>query len=98
MGGLFKAAHALEIPFVFDNCDRVPLTGSRPDRDALAAAVSEAWIAFARFGNPNHAGLPAWPAYHTEHRDTMIFDTPCRVERDPRRTELEAWRGISLRR
>jgi para-nitrobenzyl esterase len=34
MGGLFKAAHALELPFVFDCVEGVPLTGKRPDRTA----------------------------------------------------------------
>jgi para-nitrobenzyl esterase len=92
MGGLFKAAHALEIPFVFDNTEIVPLTGSRADKPQLVDAVSEAWIAFARSGDPNHAGLPAWKAYSAEQRNTMIFDAPCRTEVDPRRDELDSWR------
>jgi para-nitrobenzyl esterase len=92
MGGLFKAAHALEIPFVFDNVDNVPLTGSRPDRPELTNAVSEAWIAFAHRGNPSHADIPAWSPYSSEQRNTMIFDVPCRAEIDPRREEIDAWR------
>ena len=98
MGGLFKAAHALEIPFVFDNCELVPFTGARLDKGALAEAMSEAWIAFARSGNPSHAGIPSWPGYTPQRRDTMIFDVPCRVEADPRREEIDAWKGIPLRR
>jgi para-nitrobenzyl esterase len=92
MGGLFKSAHALEIPFVFDNTEVVPLTGSRPDKTRLVDAVSEAWIAFARRGDPSHAGLPAWKPYSAEQRNTMILDVPCRAEVDPRREELDAWR------
>ncbi|MFC1535487.1 carboxylesterase/lipase family protein, partial [Thermodesulfobacteriota bacterium] len=90
-GGIYKACHALEIPFVFENVNDVPLTGSRPDKYELASAMSEAWAAFARSGNPNHPGIPTWGAYTRENRETMIFDVPCRTEIDPAREELDAW-------
>ena len=93
LGGLFKSAHALEIPFVFDNVDLVPLTGGRPDKQELVESVSEAWIAFAHRGDPSHEGLPTWSPYSSEHRNTMIFDVPCRAELDPRREEIDAWRS-----
>jgi para-nitrobenzyl esterase len=93
LGGLFKAAHALEIPFVFDNPDIAPFTGDRPDRYELAASMSQAWIAFARHGDPNHRGLPRWERYDTTLRQTMIFDVPCRTENDPRREERLVWNG-----
>jgi para-nitrobenzyl esterase len=91
--GLMKAAHSLEIPFVFDNIDATPITGRRADRQQLADSLSETWLAFARSGNPSHAGLPAWPVYNAETRATMILDVPCRVEDDPRREERLAWQG-----
>ncbi len=53
---------------------------------ALAAQTSEAWIAFARIGNPNHRALPVWPAYATTQRATMVFDAPAsKVVNDPGR-------------
>ena len=65
-GDLFRACHVLEIPFVFDNVDDIALTGGRPDKYELTESVSEAWIAFARSGNPN---LPEFlngsPTVHT---------------------------------
>ena len=94
LGGLFKACHALEIPFVFDNVDSAPITGDRPDKQELGAAMSGAWIAFARNADPNHAGIPKWPTYSASNRATMIFDAPCRIEVDPYREELDAWEGI----
>jgi para-nitrobenzyl esterase len=96
LGGLFKDAHALEIPFVFDNVDDAAITGSRPDKYQLATAVSEAWIAFARDGNPSHPGIPHWPSYTIDNRATMILDVPCRVEIDPYREELDAWKGMDI--
>ncbi len=99
LGGLYKAAHAMEIPFVFDNVDDVPMTGERADRHALAAVMSQAWATFARNGDPNGAGLPHWPAFDATNRATMVFDTPSRSENDPRSEERKVWRGdISLYR
>jgi para-nitrobenzyl esterase len=98
MGGLFKASHALEIPFVFDGVEAAPITGARADRQQLADLMSEAWLAFARNGDPNHAALPAWKPYTAERRDTLIFDVPPHAEQAPRQEELDAWRGIDLRR
>lgn len=50
---------------------------------ALASKTSEAWIQFARSGNPNHTGLPNWPAYTTKDRATMVFDYTCKMVNDP---------------
>jgi len=96
--GLFKAGHGVEIPFVFDNTNDVPMAGNRPDKHKLATAMSEAWAAFARDGDPNHPGIPKWIPYTADNRATMLFDVPCRVEIDPAREELDAWEGIELHR
>jgi para-nitrobenzyl esterase len=90
MGGKLKSPHALEIPFVFDNAKvSARLTGGGPDAVRLAAKVSEAWIAFARTGNPNtqKSGLPKWPAYDAKSRSTMIFNNESKVVNDPSRDE-----------
>ncbi|MGD9891964.1 MAG: carboxylesterase/lipase family protein [Dehalococcoidia bacterium] len=98
LGGLMKASHAMEVPFVFDHPEVAPITGSRPDRRELAAAMSTAWAAFARSGDPNHDGLPHWAPYDTATRATMIFDVPCRTENDPRSEERLVWDGVALSR
>ncbi len=98
MGGLFKAGHALEIPFVFDHVDDMPITGDRPDKYGLAAIMSETWATFAREGDPNNSLIPKWTPYAADNRATMIFDVPCRIEVDPYREELDAWEGIDIMR
>jgi para-nitrobenzyl esterase len=93
LDGRLGAPHALDIAFCFDNLAKTRLHGDRPEAPALAERVSEAWLAFARTGDPNHPGLPAWPTYDTERRATMLFDVDCRVTDDPDAEERLAWEG-----
>lgn len=91
-GGIFKSPHTLEMPFVFNNVEpNIEILGDFPGRFALAAKMSDAWLAFARNGNPNHSGIPNWPVYTTEKRATMVFNTECRVQVDPASEERKAW-------
>jgi para-nitrobenzyl esterase len=76
--------HSCELAFVFDNADLcVNLSGGSPEALAFSTRVSQAWVHFARNGNPNHSGLPNWPAYTPEKRATMILDNECVVRNDP---------------
>jgi para-nitrobenzyl esterase len=86
--GKLRSFHTLEIPFVFDNVDAAKsMTGSGKDRYELATRMSNAWVAFARTGDPNHPGLPNWPAYDNARRATMIFNDQCKVIDDPHGAE-----------
>jgi para-nitrobenzyl esterase len=81
--------HACEIAFTFDNaaiCDHY--SGGAPEAFVLSKQISTAWVNFARTGNPNHDGLPHWPAYTAENQVTMYFDTPCDVRTNPERGGL----------
>jgi para-nitrobenzyl esterase len=93
LDGRLGATHALDVAFCFDNLDTVRLHGDRPEAPALADRVSGAWLAFARRSDPNHPGLPAWPAYDTDRRATMLLDVDCRVVDDPDAEERRAWDG-----
>jgi para-nitrobenzyl esterase len=86
LDGRPRAFHCSEIPFVFYNTDVSAFaTGGGPEPRALAAKVSDAWINFARKGDPNHSGLPAWPKYDAANGPVMIFDKTCEVKNDPDR-------------
>jgi para-nitrobenzyl esterase len=88
------AFHGAEIAFVFDNLARCSnLTGGDPDADVLAAQMSQAWINFARYGDPNHDGLPHWPTFTPDGGETMRFDSPSLVVSDPGRTAREVLLG-----
>jgi para-nitrobenzyl esterase len=89
--GKLKAFHTLEIPFVLENVDNAKsMTGTGEDRYPLQEKMSGAWAAFARSGNPNHKGLPNWPAFNTTQRATMVFDNESRVVNDPHGEERMA--------
>jgi para-nitrobenzyl esterase len=87
-GGRLKSPHTIEIPFAFDNVkSAVRLTGGGSDAMALADKVSDAWIAFARTGNPNTPKLPHWPAFNPTDRPTMVFNNVSKVVNDPIREQ-----------
>jgi para-nitrobenzyl esterase len=72
------AFHTSEIAFVFDNTDRSEnMTGGGAAARALAAKMTDAWIQFARTGNPNHPGLPQWEPVTAGTNATMVFDNEC---------------------
>jgi para-nitrobenzyl esterase len=76
--------HAAELPFVFDNAELLDhYSAGDPAAYVLNKQMSTAWVSFARTGNPNHSGLPHWPAYTADTRATMIFNAPCEVRNDP---------------
>lgn len=79
--GKYKAIHCIELPFVFNNIARCEeMTGGGKEAYTLADKVSQAWINFARTGNPKHPGLPEWPPYNANNTSTMHFDNICTVK------------------
>lgn len=57
----------------------------REDVVALADKVSDAWIAFARTGNPNTPKLPPWTTLNAKDRPTMVINNESQVVNDPLR-------------
>ena len=86
------AAHAVEIPFVFDNVtaeDAQKAIGTEPPAD-LAAEMHAAWIRFAATGDPG------WPAVDASY-PVMTFGRPggSGVVLDPRSDERASWPDAS---
>ncbi len=68
-------------------------TGGGAEARELAEKVSGAWVNFARTGNPNHEGLPAWPVFSPAEKPTMVFNRSCAVLNDPDREIREILSG-----
>ena len=82
-----KAAHGIDGTFYFDNTESVEMAQGNAGALALAKKASTAWAAFARNGKPAAPGLPAWPEYSLEKRETMILTDEPHLENDPLRED-----------
>ena len=97
-----RAMHTIDIPFMFDNLAAAPgQIGTTPEELAaaqpLADTMSGMLVHYAATGNPNHPGLPTWPAYDLKERNTMIWESAPHVEKDPRGEERRYAAGSPYR-
>ena len=89
-GGVWGAPHTLDMQLVFGNLDAPGvITGSAPDAVALHERLADAFIAFARTGDPNCPAIPKWEPYTLPRRQTLVFDNTTRMQDDPRGAERE---------
>jgi para-nitrobenzyl esterase len=87
--------HTLDIALMFDNTGQAgSRTGDDAQARALAARMSDALIALARHGDPNHDGLPAWAPYSLQRRETLLFDVRPRLVEDPRAGERRLYERV----
>ena len=97
MNGALGAAHAMELPFVWNKLDfpasQILIGGDTAGAQPLATAMHDAWAAFVKTGDPNGAGLPAWPAYDAK-RPTMLLDRTSQVVEDPDAARRAVWDGL----
>ncbi|UZK66339.1 carboxylesterase/lipase family protein [Sphingomonas sp. M1-B02] len=89
------AFHTMDIPLVFGTLGASgSQTGTAADARAASKAMQDSFVAFAKTGDPNHRGLPAWPRHRLDSRATMIFDTRAWIENDPRKWQRELFARI----
>jgi para-nitrobenzyl esterase len=70
------APHGVDVPYVFENLETMGRPATDGDR-RISAAMATYWTNFAKRGDPNGAGLPAWPAFSDSGPVAMYFaDTP----------------------
>jgi len=93
-GGMLGACHAVELGFVFGTYAApgvADFSGSGPAADALAEQTMDAWLAFARSGDPSCKSLGRWPTYTTAERATMVLGEKTRLAHAPLDEERRAW-------
>lgn len=88
-GGL-GAAHAVELPFVFDNLDDPGVTAlvGRSPSQTVADSTHAAWVRFVT------EGTPGWAPYGTALRATAVLAEAITVVEDPDAELRRAWDGI----
>lgn len=95
----YGAMHSIELPFVFGVLgaqEVIAVTGRSAGLEKLQDTMQDAWIQFARTGNPNTPGLPAWPRYDETRRATMELGLNCHVVEDPYSAERRSWTDIAF--
>lgn len=94
-GGKWGAPHAIDIAHAFDNPGAEgSITGTGPMARRVSDELSRAFIALARTGDPNHAGLPGWHRHTLPSRETMVFGETTRLVNDPRKAERELFAKV----
>ncbi|HXN14354.1 MAG TPA: carboxylesterase/lipase family protein [Candidatus Acidoferrales bacterium] len=91
MRGALGSCHALELGFVFGTNHLAGMrrfAGEGPAAEKLAIEMQDAWIAFARDGNPG------WAGYTEARRATMLFGETSSVAEAPFEEERRAWDGV----
>ncbi len=82
------AFHSDEIEYVFGTLDTRPGAVWRDSDRKLSAQIMGYWSNFAKTGNPNGPGLPAWPRYG-QGDPVLHLDDPIIAQPDEQRARYE---------
>lgn len=98
LDGMFRSTHCMEIPFVFYNVVRhASMTGGGEAAQALSEKMSNAWLNFAKTGDPNAEGLPTWETFMVEKGSTMYFNNTSEIKYSHDEELLEVVRSFPIR-
>ena len=67
--------HGVDVPYVFENLDAKATADDRHISETMAAY----WTNFAKHGDPNGEGLPAWPAFSDKNPVVMYLGPTART-------------------
>ena len=87
----YGAAHASEIPYVFDTLGDRDGATVPPEDQEVARMMNTYWANFAKTGDPNGQELPEWPAYDPQTNEILEIQpdgTPV-GKPDPKKARLD---------
>ena len=73
-GETYGAVHGADVPYTFEYFPNA-IDWRESDR-ALSEAMIDYWVSFAKTGNPNTEGQPAWPVFDPQDPEILSFGTP----------------------
>jgi len=96
-----SACHGIEIPFVFGTFHtklgkKILLFSDHKRIYQLSNQLQQAWINFARTGNPDVKDLEDWKKYDATGRCTIIFDKKNYCTTDPKAEKRKAWGDLNF--
>jgi para-nitrobenzyl esterase len=87
------AYHGAEMAYAYGTLDvlnRLARTRAWTEEDRrFSDAMMSYWVNFARTGNPNGEGLPAWPAYKLGNEQVMLFGKAIASGALPNKAQLD---------
>ena len=88
------AAHTTEVRYVFDNTSGDASQFDEIDR-TVSRAMADAWVQFAKTGNPNGGALPQWPAYRSPDYRLLDFGDQTTVRSNADSPHVDFFRRAS---
>jgi para-nitrobenzyl esterase len=91
-GKYMGAAHCMEVPFIFNTMDRLPMNQLFKEKHIAEARelqkiIQGYWVNFAHTGDPNKgpgtkglAALPHWPRFEPDSQKIQVLDINTRTE------------------
>lgn len=73
------AWHCSDIPYFLHNAENIPMCHQK-NYEYLSKVMSGAFVNFAKTGDPNCEGLPAWAPCTKDATITMVFDDTCEAK------------------
>jgi para-nitrobenzyl esterase len=90
------AAHAAEIPYVYEYWGRrTPMSVVSDEDKAIATLMHACWVSFAKTSAPR-CGMDAWPAYDPKADKLMEFGSQSGVRANFRKVQLDAQQTMAL--
>ena len=89
--------HGAEVPFVFNNLDRgssakIFKNKNLEEERGLSKVMQGYWVNFAKTGDPNGSGLPAWAGFKPESQTVQVLDREVRNKPFACREQCEFWK------
>lgn len=83
------ALHAFDVPYTWSRPDA--LLGAAELNETVRGGLQGYWSQFARTGDPNGGGLPAWPKYTEASDQYMTLKDPLSVGQGLAKSDCDVW-------